>query len=501
MGKVLILGIDGMDTLLISKYKDLMPNTMKIQKEGKQLHLETVFPPDSDTSWASIYTGLNPAKHGVLQFIDALEKTHKYLSEEIDNSTVKEKTYWDIAGENGKKVCILLPHIGYPVWPVNGVMVGRSSKKEHVMTYPPEMEHETDLTRLNTIKKFPGRKKFTDEYVNSHKKLVEDSMDFGIDMYQKEEWDLFFLYSSALDVVPHFFWNSCDENDPTYMGDNPHKNLIQDLYAIHDEYIGKYLELADEDTTIIIHSDHGHGMRPVKILNINEILKENQLLFPKEGNYKASIRILDKIKYKMLDFVGKNDLENIAAKLMRTFPMARKMYISPPSIDWDKTLAYTCDLSGIKAYSYGGIKINQSNVENEKVFEKICKDIISELKSVVDPDTGKKVVKWALKKEELYEGEFLWKYPDILFQLDEDYGAGWGINEPLFTESPSHDINPGSHKGESAVFMMYNAPKIIDSGNLSLMDIAPTILDILDIKEIQNFDGASIIESDEQYEL
>lgn len=493
MGKVIVIGIDGMDSKLISKYKEDLPTIRKVMNDGKSLKLHTVFPPDSDTSWATIYTGLNPAEHGVLQFIDPLEKAHKYLSEEIDNTTIRGKAYWDAAGKCGKKVCILLPHIGYPVWPVNGVMVARSSRIEHVMTYPEELADEYDLTNLNTIKNFPGRNKFSDEYVNKHVNLVEDSMEFALEMYKKEDWDVFFVYSSALDVVPHFFWNCCDENDPTYIGDNPHKNLIRDLYILHDKYIQEFISLADEDTTIIVHSDHGHGMRPIKMLNVNEVLRGMGFLHPKKSKSNSSMRFLDKVKFKMLDFVGKNNLENVAAKFMKTFPAVRKLYISSPSIDWDKTKAYICDLSGIKAYSYGGIKLNRNILQYHEEVEKISNDIIENLLEVEDPKTSKKVVKWALKKEDLYEGEYLWKYPDILFQLDEDYGAGWGINEPLFGESPSHDINPGSHKGESAVFLIYNSPKKIETNSLSLMDVAPTILDILEMEVSSDLDGTSIL--------
>lgn len=492
MNKVLVIGVDGMDSKLISKFEDHLPTIRKLKEDGLYINPKTVFPPDSDTSWASIYTGLNPAKHGILQFVDALEKSHKYLSEEIDNKSIQGRTFWDIAGRLGKKVCIIFPHLGYPPWPVNGIMIGRSSLKDEIMTYPEGIFKKYDLSNLNTIKGFPGRRKFSEEYVKRHIKLVEDSMKLGLEIYKKCSWDLFFIYSSTLDVVPHFFWNCCDENDPTYIGDNPYKDLIRDLYALHDKFIGKFISLADSKTTIIVHSDHGHGMRPIKTLNINKILRKMGLLFEKKDNLAPFSRFLDKTKFKMLDFVGKNDLENVAAKFMRIFPIFRKIYTSPPSIDWTKTIAYTCDLSGIKAYSYGGIQINQENIKDEKEYEKICEDIISELMKIEDPNTGQRIVKWALKRKELYEGEFLWKYPDILFQLDENYGAGWGIHEPLISESPSHNINPGSHKSESAVFIMYNYNKSIKTKNLSLLDIAPTILDILGIKEDFDFDGKSI---------
>jgi len=99
VGKVIIIGIDGMDSNLISKYEEDLPTIKKMMKDGSSLKLQTVFLPDSDTSWASIYTGMNPAEHGVLQFIDPLEKAHKYLSEEIDNTTIRGKAYWDVAGK------------------------------------------------------------------------------------------------------------------------------------------------------------------------------------------------------------------------------------------------------------------------------------------------------------------------------------------------------------------------------------------------------------------
>lgn len=50
---------------------------------------------------------------------------------------------------------------------------------------------------------------------------------------------------------------------------------------LHDKFISEFVSLADSDTTIIIHSDHGHGMRPIKMLNVNKILREMGLLFEK----------------------------------------------------------------------------------------------------------------------------------------------------------------------------------------------------------------------------
>ena len=102
--KVLMIGIDSMDSVLLSEFEDEMPNLRKLKEAGADINFEGVYPPDSPTSWASIYTGLNPAKHGVVFFMDPLEKTGKLIKEELDNSTVKGRTFWDLAGKFGKKV-------------------------------------------------------------------------------------------------------------------------------------------------------------------------------------------------------------------------------------------------------------------------------------------------------------------------------------------------------------------------------------------------------------
>ena len=40
------------------------------------------------------------------------------------------------------------------------------------------------------------------------------------------------------------------------------------------------------------------------------------------------------------------------------------------------------------------------------------------------PVTEEKIVDWVRRREEVYEGPFLSNYPDILFELQEGWGAG-----------------------------------------------------------------------------
>ena len=91
---------------------------------------------------------------------------------------------------------------------------------------------------------------------------------------KKNDWDLFFMYWSTLDAIGHFFWNYYDPSDPSYKEDDILGDVIPNMYILFDEIIGWFLDSIDKDTTIIVMSDHGHGGRPSKLVNINEILRE-----------------------------------------------------------------------------------------------------------------------------------------------------------------------------------------------------------------------------------
>ena len=71
--KVLVLGIDALDCELLMKFADELPNITQLRNKAKQLKVLSTFPPDSDTAWATIATGLNPAQHGIVRFVDVTQ--------------------------------------------------------------------------------------------------------------------------------------------------------------------------------------------------------------------------------------------------------------------------------------------------------------------------------------------------------------------------------------------------------------------------------------------
>jgi predicted AlkP superfamily phosphohydrolase/phosphomutase len=311
---------------------------------------------------------------------------------------------------------------------------------------------------------------------------------------RQQDWDLFFTYWSALDLIQHQFWAHCDPDDPTYVDDNPFRNVIKDFYILHDCVIGQLISETDPETDTLVISDHGHGMRPVKIFNINRLLLDNGLLFLKTSAHSRRMDVVKRLKNELTNFITRNELGGLASKILKLAPWTKQVYVSTLNLDNERTIAYITDMSGIKAYAYGGIQIAHQNLKGLS-YQVVRNAVIALLQDARDPSLGDTpIVKWAKPREALYSGPYIDEFPDIVFELCQEYGAGWDASGPLFDVSLSHNLYPGSHIGSNAVFIL-SGPQAarINRSPESLMDIAPTILDLLDLPIDNDLDGESIL--------
>ena len=89
----------------------------------------------------------------------------------------------------------------------------------------------------------------------------------------------------------------------------------------------------------------------------NEILRRNGFLSTKAGSKSAFLTLKEKFKHLAVDIAQRSGMRPAAQTILRMFPKIKNMYTKPSIIDFNKTLAHCTDLSGMKAYSYGGIKI------------------------------------------------------------------------------------------------------------------------------------------------
>ncbi len=81
--KMLLLGFDGMDPVLLDEYmsEGILPNFKLLKEKGDFKPMVTSMPPQSPVAWSNFITGMNPGGHGIFDFIAREPQTYMpYLS-------------------------------------------------------------------------------------------------------------------------------------------------------------------------------------------------------------------------------------------------------------------------------------------------------------------------------------------------------------------------------------------------------------------------------------
>src|SRR5258708_35264789 len=69
--KVIILGVDGLDPDLLTKFmaEGKLPNFARLAEQGSFRRLTTSIPPQSPVAWSNLITGMNAGGDGIFAFI------------------------------------------------------------------------------------------------------------------------------------------------------------------------------------------------------------------------------------------------------------------------------------------------------------------------------------------------------------------------------------------------------------------------------------------------
>jgi predicted AlkP superfamily phosphohydrolase/phosphomutase len=491
--KVLFLGIDALDGSLLEKFEADLPNITALRKGHTSLKLRSTFPPDSDTAWATISTGMNPAQHGIVRFVDPLEKSYQILNVGSDNEILRGKTFWELAGRAGLKAHAIFPHLGYPIWETPGMMVVRGSSVASVQASPPELLNQyPNPDALMGVRGFPDRNlQAMSSYAQRLRELAQADAEFAFRLMNEHDWDLFFVYWSTLDATGHFFWNYYDREDPNFVEGHPLQDVIPNTYKLYDEIVGRFIEAVDENVTVIMMSDHGHGARPFKLVSVNEVLRQGGFLKARDMKANPHLNLCEKSKRLAVKTISRYGLGKVAGRVMRRFPGVVQSFTRPASVDWDRTIAYASDMSGIKAYPYGGVIINLTAL-GDRDYETVRTEIIELLQHECVLLDGTPLIKFIARREDLYQGPFIAKYPDIILEFEYGYGVGWALHVPLITQAASYNLVPGSHRGETGTFLLRTSRKVACDG-IDLLDVTPTILDLMNVPHDDPYDGISVL--------
>lgn len=483
--------MDGLDPDVLEKWWDEMPSFRRLRDQGSYRRVDSVFPPDSVPAWASIYTGVTPDYHGILDSVDYLDASKKELK--CDTSGLQGNCFWDVAGRAGKRVCIINPLMAYPVWPVNGIMVnGPVFVTGELQSYPESVLSEYKVPELGGMVDQPT-KRTLGPFAERARDLIREHLRFSKELYQRERWDLFFINFLTLDRVQHVFWRYFDAEDPTYPGRNEHSEVIKQFYLLHDQVLGEFLDMIEEDTVVLVLSDHGHGRRCTKALLVNELLRQRGLLKSRTRGRLDPKYLLEKAKVSVLRTLDRYDLQDLSYRIARLIPGAKSLKKSSFVIDSAASSARVARFAGMNPY--GGIELPRSAFAgDDEAYEGLIDSLIADLRALRDPKTGGQIVKWARRRGEMFRGPHAAVYPEIIFQLDFDYGVSRSLFGPLVDINPTHKKISGGHMPQ-AVLLANSQSHALSCRDMSITSIAPAILGLLGIESPEGLGAEAVTQT------
>lgn len=505
MSKVLAIGLDGatFDLILPFGQRGYLPNLQSLMARGAWAPLTSTVPPVTASAWTSFMTGKNPGAHGLFDFMQ--RRAGSYDLTPVSSHDRDGKAVWEVAGEAGKRAIVMGVPVTYPPTPLNGLMVTGmlTPRGASDYTYPPELKDEVRRAIGEYIV-------YSDEvfskgrgeiFLNALHHSIGQRAKAAAYLLNKYDWDLGVLVFPETDTVCHGLWWAYDPTHHQHRQEDSarFRDGIAEIYHDIDSYLGELIASLDSNTTVIVMSDHGHG--PLRnFLYVNNFLKQNGYLRIKPTaasqvkNAAFRAGMTPRTVYGAMLNLGLGKLRRTLDKRRGGRGLLKRFFLSLEDVDWSRTRAYSIGYIGEVHINLRG-REPQGIVEPGAEYEKVRDALIRDLCELQLPD-GTPLVEQIWKKQEIYSGAHLDDAPDVLFLPkkletiafgDFEFGSN-KIVEPAYGVSSSHRMNgvliaagPGIAPGATA-----HQPQLID--------LAPTMLHLLDLPVPADMDGRVLAE-------
>jgi hypothetical protein len=272
----------------------------------------------------------------------------------------------------------------------------------------------------------------------------------------------------ATDRIQHMFFRYLVPDHPANRGKDTekHKGAIDELYRRADHLVGETLARMKKDDVLLIASDHGFKSFH-RGVNLNAWFRENGYLFlksdPAEGPLPA---IPDGTRYEVSD------------------------------VDWPRTRAYTNGLAGYYINIAG--REHDGCVPPEDALA-LKREINDKLRGLPDPERGGEAITELWAGEDIYPGPYRENGPDVIVGFRIGYRADWDaavgavsgrvISDNTRSWSGDHCMDPRQVPGVLFSSVPFAATKP------NLVDLAPTVLDLLGLKKAPHMTGQSIFDA------
>jgi predicted AlkP superfamily phosphohydrolase/phosphomutase len=491
-----------------------LPALAGLAKKGISGKINSTSDISSGTIWPTFYTGVSPAKNG--QFFTHMQLVNgTYKIDKKYANDVKREPFWLKLSKEGRRVAIIDVAQTYPMQDFNGVQIcgwGAEYPAWKQSSWPPNLINDM-------ISKF-GKHPLEGEYRLSIKPESPDEYDDFISklltglerkgkiseyILKQEKWDFFLTMFPETHWAMHLLWQVFDKDHPAHNPEVTKKveNIFLETFKAIDNWIGRFIEIYPE-ADFIVFSGSGMGPNYCGWHLLPEILvrlglgpsnkKETDKIKPinkflpskKWGAYRIR-KVEDTLSIKAIETLRRIIPRRLWDKWTRTILFA--------GTDWENSKAFS-----LPNDNAGAIRINLKGrepkgiVEPGEEYNSLCKFISEELSQLINVDTGKTAIEEVIRIDEIFSGDNINDLPDLIIKWKGDAPIR-GLQSPkvgsVYGENPER--RSGGHRSISFfIGAGPNFPEEKSVDQISIMDIAPTILHLQDVSIPEDYDGKVI---------
>lgn len=280
--RVLLLGLDCVPPhLAFERYRAHMPNLTRLCARGAFGPLRSTIPPITVPAWTAMVSGRDPGELGLYGFRKRVSGS--YALSLVDSRDVEVERVWDVLARRGLRSSVLAVPPSFPPFPVRGELLScfltPSADQPH--TYPAPLAGELAARFGPYVPDVEVRAHERDGLEASLAAMTRQHFAIARHVWSTREPDFMMLVEIGPDRLHHAFYADMDETHPLHDPASPYRGVGERYYALLDGELGALLALVDDDTSVLVASDH--GARPLRAaFRINEWLMREGLLTLRE---------------------------------------------------------------------------------------------------------------------------------------------------------------------------------------------------------------------------
>jgi predicted AlkP superfamily phosphohydrolase/phosphomutase len=254
----MLLGLDCVPpALAFDRYRAELPCLSALIARGAHAHLRSTFPPITVPAWTSMVSGRDPGELGLYGFRE--RKSGSYDLTMVSSENVRVERVWDVLARHQKRSSLLFVPPSFPPFSVEGEMVGcfLTPTGEHDHTLPRKLKGELEARFGSYVPDVEVRKAERSTLCDQLIAMTEQHFAMAEHVWRTREPDFLMMVEIGPDRLHHAFFADMDPSHPAH---DPHGAFVGEgarYYRALDAALARLVSAADEDTAILIASDHG----------------------------------------------------------------------------------------------------------------------------------------------------------------------------------------------------------------------------------------------------